>query len=212
MILHRWNSSLIRSNLLLLHCTCCAVPTASARPHRSPLVWACQWPSSQPLSSPQLPHNDSLWAYGITKSHREQGLYYREGDELSWFLSWSNSLWQGWSCVLVYCPGGNATGQIWRGLASSDGISSWIPLKPRHCNPNPNNNTLANQLWFIDFLTPPTPLIIPHGLPAFLECLMLLKNWYSIYARWSKSSLKHPIRFCGIFPSLKPNFIAYRSS
>ena len=24
-------------------------------------VWACQWPSSQPLSSPQFSHNNSLW-------------------------------------------------------------------------------------------------------------------------------------------------------
>ena len=40
---------------------------------------------------------------------------------------------------------------------------------------------------------------------------MLLKNWCSILARWSKSSLKHSIRFCGIFPSLKQNFIVYRS-
>ena len=62
------------------------------------------------------------------------------------------------------------------------------------------------------FLTPPTPLIIPHRLLAFLESLMLLKNRCSIHARSSKSSLKHSIRFCGIFPSLKQNFIAYRSS
>ena len=94
-------------------------------------------------------------------------------------------------------------------LASSDRISSWTPLKPQHSNPNP----LANQLWCIDFLTPPTPLIIPHRLPAFLESLMPLKNWCSIHARCSKSSLKHSIRFCGIFlSSLKQNFIAYRSS
>ena len=71
---------------------------------------------------------------------------------------------------------------------------------------------LANQLWCSNFLTPPTPLIIPHRLPAFLESLMLLKNWCLIHARWSKSSLKQSIRFCGIFPSLKQNFIAYRSS
>ena len=71
---------------------------------------------------------------------------------------------------------------------------------------------LANQLWCSDFLTPPTPLIIPHRLPAFLEYLMPLKNWCSMRARWSKSSLKHSIRFCGIFSSLKQNFIAYRSS
>ena len=71
---------------------------------------------------------------------------------------------------------------------------------------------LANQLWYSDFLTPPTPLIIPHRLPAFLDSLMPLKNWCSIHARWSKSSLKHSIRFWRIFPRLKQNFIAYRSS
>ena len=165
----------------------------------------CQWPSSQPLSSPQLSHNDSLWALGITKSHSEQRLDYRETEELSWCPSWSNSLWQGWSCGLVYCPGGNATDPIWRVLTFSDGITSWTPLKSQQSNPNPN--PLAYQLWCIDFLTPPTPLIIPHRLSAFLESLMPLKNWCSIHARCSKSSLKHSIRFCGIFPSLKHNFI-----
>ena len=134
LIVHTWNPSPLRSSLFQLQCTCCTVPTTSERPHGSPLVWVCQWPSSQPLSSPQLSHNDSLWAYGITKSHREQGLDYREAEE----LSCSNSLWQGWSCGLVYCPGGNATDLIWRVLASSDGISSWTPLKPQHINPNPN--------------------------------------------------------------------------
>ena len=111
----------------------------------------------------------------------------------------------------MHCPGWNATDPIWRVLASSDGISSWTPLKLQHSNPNPN--PLAYQLWCIDFLTPPTPLKIPHRLLAFLQSLMLLKNWCSIHARWSKSSLKHSIRFCGIFsPSLKQNFIAYHSS
>ena len=94
----------------------------------------------------------------------------------------------------MYCPTGNATDPIWSVLASSDGISFWTPLKPQHSNPNPNS--LANQLWCIDFLTP--PIIIPYRLPAFLESLMQLKNWCSIHARWSKSSLKHSIRFCGI--------------
>ena len=93
-------------------------------------------------------------------------------------------------------------------MASSLGISSWTPLKPQHSNPN----RLANQLWCIDFFTPPTSLIIPHRLPAFLESLLPLKNWCSIHARWSKSSLKHSIRFCSIFPTLKQNFIAHRSS
>ena len=109
LIVHIWNSSPLRSNLLRLQCTCCTVPTTSRRPHGSPLVWECQWPSSQPLSSHQLSHNDSLWVKGITKSHRKQGLHYREAEELSWCPSWPNSLWQGWSCELVHCPGGNAT-------------------------------------------------------------------------------------------------------
>ena len=127
----------------------------------------------------------------------EQGLDYREGDELSWCPSWSNSLWQGWSCGLVYCPGGNATDPIWRVLASSQGISCWTPLKPQHINPNPN--PLANQLWCNDFFTPPTAFIITHRLPTILESLIPLKNWCSIHARWSKSSLKHSIHFCDIF-------------
>ena len=133
-----------------------------------------------------------------------------EGEELSWCLSWSNSLWQRWSCGLAHCPAGNATDLIWKVLASSNGISSWTPLKPQHSNPYPN--PVANQLWCIDFLTLLTPLIIPHRLPSFLKSLMPLKNWCLIHAGWSKSSLKHSIRFCGIFPSLKQNFIAYRSS
>ena len=99
---------------------------------------------------------------------------------------------------------------IWRVWASSGGISSWTPLKPQHSYLNPN--PLASQLWCIDLLTPPTPLTIPNRLPALVEFLMPLKNWCSIHARWSKSSLKHSIRFCGIFSCLKQNFIAYRSS
>ena len=135
----------------------------------------------------------------------EQSLDYREPEELFWCPSWSNSLWQGWSCGLVHCPARNATDPIWRELASSRGISSWTPLKSQYSNPNPN--PLANQLWWTDFLTPPTPLIIPHRLPAFFESLMPLKNWCSIYARWFKSSLKHSIRFCGsIFSKFKTEF------
>ena len=99
-----------------------------------------------------------------------------------------------WTCALFWWK---CHWPIWRVLASSDGISSWTPLKLQHSNPNPN--PLVNQLWCIDFLTPSTPLIIPHRLPAFLESLMPLKNWCSIHARCCKSSLKHSIRFCGIF-------------
>ena len=139
----------------------------------------------------------------------KQGLDYRKVEELSWSPSWSNSLWQGWSCGLVHCLGGNATDPIWRVLASSDGISSWTPLKPQHSNPNPK--PLANQLRCIDFLTSPTPLIIPHRFPTFLESLMPLKNWCLIHVRWSKSSLKHSIRFCGIFSNFKKEFYCISS-
>ena len=65
---------------------------------------------------------------------------------------------------------------------------------------------LANQLWCSDFLTPPTPLIIPHRFPAFLESPMPLENSCSIPARRSKSSLKHSRRFCGIFSNFKTGF------
>ena len=140
----------------------------------------------------------------MTKSHREQDLDYREAEELSWCPSRSNSLWQGWSCGQVYCPGGNSTNPIWRVLASSQGIFSWTPLKPQQSNPNPK--PLANHLWCIDFFTPPTLLIIPHRFPAFLEFLMPLKNWCSIHARCSKSSLKHSIGFYSMFPKFKTEF------
>ena len=46
LIVHTWNSSPFRSILLRLQYTCCTVPTTSGRPNGSPLVWACQWPSS----------------------------------------------------------------------------------------------------------------------------------------------------------------------
>ena len=131
---------------------------------------ACQWPLSQPLSSPQLSHNDSLWAKGISKSHREQGLDYREGEQLFWCPSWSNSLWQGWSCWLVHCPGGNTTDPIWRVLASSQGISSWTPLKPQHSNPSPN--PLAYQLWCVYWL--PYSSLTSHHPSQTLPSLNLL--------------------------------------
>ena len=35
----------------------------------------------------------------------------------------------------MHCPAGNATDSIWRVLASSNGISSWTPLKPQHSIP-----------------------------------------------------------------------------
>ena len=94
-------------------------------------------------------------------------------------------------------------------LAFSDVISSWTPLKPQHSNPKANLNPLANKLWCINFPTTPTPLIIPHRLPAFLESLMPLKNWCSIHARCSKSNMKHFIRFCGSFSKFKNSILLH---
>ena len=107
-------------------------------------------------------------------------------------------------------PGGNSTDPIWRVLASSLGISSWTPLKPQHSNPI--SNLLANQLWWTDFLTRPTPLILPYRFRAFLKSLMPLKNWCSIHARLSKTVWSIPYFSVTFFPNLKQNFIAYRSS
>ena len=108
----------------------------------------------------------------------------------------------------MHCPGRNATDPIWRVLASSLGISSWTPLKPQHSNPNPN--PLANQLWSIDFLTPATPLIVPHRLPVLLESVMPHKNW--CMQDGAKAVWSIPYVSVAFFPSLKQNFIAYRSS
>ena len=110
----------------------------------------------------------------------------------------------------MHCLGGNASDPIWRVLASSDGISSWIPLKPQQSNPNPN--PLAHQLWSIESPTPPTPLINLHRLPAFLESLMPLKTDARFMLDVPKAVWS--IRYNSVepFPSLKHSFIAYRFS
>ena len=82
--------------------------------------------------------------------------------------------------------------------------------------PSQNHNivTLTLSLWPINSGVL-TSLLLPHlssSLADSLPSLNLLYHSCSIHARWSKSSLKHSIRFCGIFPSLKQDFIAYRSS
>ena len=107
------------------------------------------------------------------------------------------------------CPGGNATDLIWRVLASSDGISSWTPLKPQHSNPNPN--PLANQLWCIDFLTPPSPLIIPYRL-ASSNLLCHPKTDARFMQDGRKAVWIISYVSVAFFPSLKQRFIAYRSS
>ena len=151
-----------------------------------------------------------LWTKGINKSHREQGLDNREAEELSWCPSWSNCLREGWSYGLVHCPGGNTTDPIWRVLASSDGISSWIPLKPQHNNPNPNPWPINSGVL--------TSLLLPHlssSLTDYLSSLNLLclsKTDARFMQDGPKAVWSIPKVSVAFFPSLKQIFIAYRSS
>ena len=136
--------------------------------------------------------------------HREQGLDYREAEELSWCSSWSNSMWQGWICGLVHCSCGNVTDPIWRVLASSDGISSWTPLKPGHSNTNPN--PLANQLWCINSHTSHHSSENPC-----LPCLSKTDARFMQDGQKAVWSIPY-VSVASFSPSLKQNFIAYRSS
>ena len=110
-----------------------------------------------------------------------QDLDYREAEELSWCPSWSNSMRQGWSCGLVHCPGGIATDPIWRMLASSQGISSWTPLKPQHSNRNPN--PLANQLWCIDYCGCPRGVMVKAMNCGIVVREFVLQSRYYVHFR-----------------------------
>ena len=94
----------------------------------------------------------------------------------------------------------------------SDGISSWTPLKPQHSNPIPNPNSLANQHWCIDFLTPPTPHH-PSQTPCFpwisYATQKLMLDSCKTVEKQSGAFHTFPWHF---FASLKQNFIAYRFS
>ena len=106
----------------------------------------------------------------------------------------------------MHCPAGNATEPIWRVLASSDGISSWTPLV-----------TLTLTLWSINFCLL-TSLLLPHlssSLTDSLPSLNLLCH-SKTDARFMQDARKAvwsiPYVSLAFFPSLKQNFIAYRSS
>ena len=141
---------------------------------------------------------------------------YREGEGLSWFPSWSNSLWQGWSCGLGHCPGGNATDPIWRVLASSDGICSRTPLKPQHSipcwlsvqwEPSACRSCQCCQKMgsskVCGWICSVWPSWVWESQPASTG------NSVSLSLGHSSRSSFHRMAF---FPSLKQNFIAYRSS
>ena len=84
----------------------------------------------------------------------------------------------------------------------NDGISFWTPLKPQHNNPKPNpfgQSTLV--YWFLysshhPSKTPCLPWI------SYATQKLMLYSWKMV-----ESSLKHSIRFCGFFPSLKHNLL-----
>ena len=108
----------------------------------------------------------------------------------------------------MHCPGGNTTGLIWRVLASSDGISSWTPLKPQHSNPNQTINFGVL-----------TSLLLPHlsssltdSLPS-LNSLCHSKTDAQFMQDGRKAVWSIPyVSVAAFFPGLKQNFIAYRSS
>ena len=107
----------------------------------------------------------------------------------------------------MHCPGENATDPIWRVLATSQGISSWTPLKPQHCNPNPNRLPINSGVL--------TSLLLPHLSPT--PCL----PWISYASQklmldsckmLEKQSEAFHTFLWHFFPSLKQNLMAYRSS
>ena len=67
---------------------------------------------------------------------------------------------------------------------------------------------LANQRWCSDFLTPPTPLIIPPS----LNLLCYSKTDARFMQDAPKAIWRIPYVSESFYPSLKQNFIAYRSS
>ena len=113
----------------------------------------------------------------------------------------------------MHCPGGIATDPIWRVLSSSNGISSWTPLKPQHSNPNPNRKPLANQLWCIDFLSPATPLTIPTQTPCLPWISYVIQKLMLDSCKMVEKQFEAFHTFLLIFLlNSKLNFTAYRSS
>ena len=108
----------------------------------------------------------------------------------------------------MHCPGGNATDPISRVLASSNGISSWTPLKPQHSNPN----RLANNLWCIDFLYSSHTSHHPSQTPCLSWISYDTKTDAQFIQDAPKVVLSIPYVSVTFFPSLKQNFIAYHSS
>ena len=110
----------------------------------------------------------------------------------------------------MHCPAGNATDPIWRVLDSSQGISSWTPL-------NLNIVTLTLTLWAINsgvltfLLLPILSSSLTDSLPS-LNLLCQSKMDDQFMQNGQKPVWSIPYISVAFFPSLKQNFIAYRSS
>ena len=111
----------------------------------------------------------------------------------------------------MHCPGGNATDPISRVLASSDGISTWTPLKPQHIIPCWLSVQWEPSAWRSCQCCPKKGSSKVYG--------WICSVWEKLHASTGKSvssSLGHCSRSSfhrmTFLSSLKQNFIAYRSS
>ena len=91
-------------------------------------------------------------------------------------------------------------------LASSDRFSSWSPLKPQHSNPKPINSGVLTSL-----LLPHLSSFLTDSLPS-LNFLCHSKTDDRFLQDAPKTVWSIPYVSVAFFPSLKQNFIAYRSS
>ena len=108
----------------------------------------------------------------------------------------------------MHCSCGNDTDPIWRELASSDGISSWTPLKPQHISPKPYPSGQSTLVYWLPYSSHTSSLT---DTLLSLNLLCHSKNWCSIHGKWSKVVWSIPYVSVAFFSSLKRNFIAYCS-
>ena len=104
----------------------------------------------------------------------------------------------------MHCPAGNATGPIWRVLASSDGISSWTLLKPQHNNPNPYSSHTSHH----PSQTPCLPWICYDTQKLILDsCKMLQKQSEAFHTFLWHFSKQNSIAYCSSKVSLRSDCI-----
>ena len=111
----------------------------------------------------------------------------------------------------MHCPGGNATDPNWRVLASSDGISSWTPLKPLSIPCWLSVQWESNSGVLTSLLLPHLSSSLTDSLPS-LNLLCHSKTDARFMQDGRKAVWSIPYVSAAFFQSLKHNFIAYRSS